>query len=379
MNTFLTLQNIARQTMIRLIDNLVMPQLCIRDYENTFSDMGDTVRVKRPVKLTADDFTVGTSVSAQDIKEDAAYVKLDKLATVDVKWDVIESAVNVSEAKLNADVIEPAAAALATKINRDGLAIYSKIPTFIGTAGTTPDGIDDLANVRKQLNIALAPTSQRVAVWDPIADAALSQIDNLRRVNEAGTNAALREGELGRLYGLANYMSQGIANHVCGTLAAGGTSAKIVVDGAVTNSDTVKLTVSATASGTLTGKVKAGDFFTVAGKRYVIGEDATAASDSIIVKLNEKVTLADETEVTFNTTSYTANLAFHRNAIAFVNRPLPMPAGGAEGYVTNNPYNGLSLRVVRGYDIDTKTNKMSIDILYGYALVYPELALVYMG
>lgn len=73
---------------------------------------------------------------------------------------------------------------------------------------------------------------------------------------------------------------------------------------------------------------------------------------------------------------FTANLAFHKNAFAFVNRPLE-PAIGVESYVTN--YNGLSIRVTMGYDIQTKQQTVSFDCLYGYETLYPELACVVKG
>ena len=55
-NTFLTLQTIARQALPRLIENLVMPNLCYRDFSDTFSDLGDTIRVRKPSVLTAEEF-----------------------------------------------------------------------------------------------------------------------------------------------------------------------------------------------------------------------------------------------------------------------------------------------------------------------------------
>ena len=74
--------------------------------------------------------------------------------------------------------------------------------------------------------------------------------------------------------------------------------------------------------------------------------------------------------------SHEANLVFHPHAFAFVTRPLSAPAG-VESYVTT--YNGISLRVVRGYDIRYKREMLSMDVLYGFKAVYPELAVRYMA
>ena len=382
-NVFITIKNIARETLMALKENIVMPQLCYRDFSGDFTENGATIQVKRPPKFTANDFTHGNSVVNQDIQEESVPVTLNHLATVDVSWGTLEAAVNVGEQKVRDLVITPASYALAKKINHDGLNIYRQMPNRLGTAGTTPSAISDIAAARLFLNKAEAPEANRVAIWNADADSSLVQIDNLRKVNEAGQNKALREGEIGRVLGIDNYMSQGVATHTPGALTAGGTGATgAKVKTAVTNGATVVLVSNASASATLTGSLKAGDNLTIgAGAtavKCVVAEDATADSNEIEVTLLTKVTVAANDAVAVGS-GYAGNLVFHKNAIAFVNRPLVMPQGGAEGYVVTDPDSNLALRVTRGYDITTKTNKMSLDILYGYALVYPELAAVFMG
>lgn len=76
------------------------------------------------------------------------------------------------------------------------------------------------------------------------------------------------------------------------------------------------------------------------------------------------------------TDSHTANLAFHKNAFGFISRPLEK-ARGAESYVTS--YNGITLRVTFGYNIATKKQTMSVDTLYGFKTLYPELAVRVLG
>ena len=55
-NTFVTLKTIARQALPCLIDNLVFPNLCHRDFSEELHDVGDTVRVRRPTVFTAQEF-----------------------------------------------------------------------------------------------------------------------------------------------------------------------------------------------------------------------------------------------------------------------------------------------------------------------------------
>ena len=76
--------------------------------------------------------------------------------------------------------------------------------------------------------------------------------------------------------------------------------------------------------------------------------------------------------------SHTANLAFHPLAFAYVTRPLLNPDGqGVSSYVTS--YNGISLRVTKGYDQKYKRSIYSMDVLYGFKTVYPELAVRALG
>lgn len=372
-NEFLTIKNIARQTLPRLIENLVFPNLVYRDYSEAFAFQGDTIQVRKPVTYTAAEFNQSTGVSAQDAKEESVNVTLNHLATVDIEFTAIQRATNVDD--LNRLFLEPAAVALAEKINADGLGLYADIPYIGGTAGTTPDGLDDFAAARKILNQHKVPLTQRRAVWDVEADAKFTTVDGLVKVNEAGTARALREGEIGRVFGLDNYMSQAVKSHNKGTLAAGGTSGKITVKTAVTGASQVTLDVTASANGTLTGTLKAGDILTVGSKTYTVTEDATAETNEIVAKVYPAITAAADAEVTV-TANHTANLVFHENAFAFVTRPLSAPAG-VESYVTS--YNGVTMRIVRGYDMQYKKEMLSMDILYGYKTMYPELAVRYLG
>lgn len=364
-NSFATCKLIAREILPALSNNLVMPNLCYKDFSNTFAKCGDTIQVRKPVEFTARDFTTGGTITAQDITEDTVDVKLDKIATVDVNIESIEMATNVDD--LNRLVIQPAALALAEKLNTEGLKQYKNIPAWKGTIGTTPDGLDDFSAIRKALNIAKCPTSGRVAIWDPNADAKFTELGNLVKVNESGSPQALREGEIGRVFGLDNYMSQSVATH---TEGATGT---ILIDGAATaGATTIHCDGLSTA-------FTVGDMFTIAGDTTVytvVSAGALETADQDIgISPALKANAADNAAITVKG-NYVANLAFHKDAIAFVTRPLIAPKG-AESYTAS--YNGISLRVVRDYDITYKREKLSVDVLYGYKVVRPELALRYLG
>lgn len=368
-NEFITVKEIARQVLPRLIENLVFPNLIHKDFSEEYvTGKGATIQVKKPVILTAKEFNESEGTSAQDVKEESVDVTLDKLATVDVEFGAIQRATNVDD--LNRLFLEPAAVALAEKINSDGLFLYKDIPYAVGTAGTTPSKLTDLANVRKMLNTNKVPVSGRVAVWDPEADANFTTIDAIVNAEKSGSTAALREGSIGRVFGLDNYMAQGVKQHSTGITKA----TDVKVNGKVTAGAT-SLAIDGTA---LTGKLVKGDILTIKKKNYVVIKDTADASTNAIASVEVYPALpeiADDTVVTL-VSGHTANLAFNPMAFAFVTRPLTAPAG-VESYVTS--YNGITLRVVRGYDMKYKKEMLSMDVLYGYKTMYPELATRVLG
>lgn len=368
-NEFITVKEIARQVLPRLIENLVFPNLIHKDFSQEYvTGKGATIQVKKPVILTAKEFNESQGTSAQDVKEESVDVTLDKLATVDVEFGAIQRATNVDD--LNRLFLEPAAVALAEKINSDGLFLYKDIPYAVGTAGTTPSKLTDLANVRKMLNTNKVPVAGRVAVWDPEADVNFTTIDAIVNAEKSGSTAALREGSIGRVFGLDNYMAQGVKQHTTGITKA----TDVKVNGKVTAGAT-SIAIDGTA---LTGKLVKGDILTIKKNNYVVVEDTADASTNAIASVKVYPALpeiADDTVVTL-VSGHTANLAFNPMAFAFVTRPLIAPAG-VESYVTS--YNGITLRVVRGYDMKYKKEMLSMDVLYGYKTMYPELATRVLG
>lgn len=85
----------------------------------------------------------------------------------------------------------------------------------------------------------------------------------------------------------------------------------------------------------------------------------------------ESITTGEGTEEEL---TYTPALAFHKNAIALVTRPLELPLGASQSAIVN--YDGYGLRVVYGYNQNTKTDTISIDMLCGVKLIDKNLAAV---
>ena len=66
-------------------------------------------------------------------------------------------------------------------------------------------------------------------------------------------------------------------------------------------------------------------------------------------------------------------MAGHRDGITLAIRPLELPDAGVVASVITDEESGLSFRLMRSYDIDTKSTKFVLDLLYGVKMVDPRL------
>lgn len=85
------------------------------------------------------------------------------------------------------------------------------------------------------------------------------------------------------------------------------------------------------------------------------------------------VLLSQMVPVVTGTPTTTYNLAYHRDAIVLVSRPLPPPSvGGVSAAIVTDDALGISFRLILDYDTVQKTHILSADILYGVAVVRPQ-------
>ena len=374
-NTLLTPQVIAREALDTLYAQTVMLPLVHTDHSAEFTGgkVGDTVTIRKPATFTAQEFT-GT-ISTQDIAETSTSVTLSK--HLDVSIPITSKELTLSLDDLNVQVLAPAMEAFAQAVDALLLGLYVDVYNTVGTAGTTPDGIDDITGCGRVLNLNKVPMLGRNLVVDPYASDKFEQIATFHeadKVGDAGT--ALREASLGRKFGFDIAMGQNVATHSNGTLAVTGT---LAINGAVSAGAS---TIAVDATG-LTGTWKKGSLFTIAGDTqvYVVTADATAASNAIAsVAVAPAIAggAADNAAIT-RIAGHTANLAFHRNAFAFVSRPLALPLGVGAGQAEIVNYKGLSLRAVSAYNATTKTDTISLDMLCGVKTLDPKRAVRLLG
>lgn len=201
-----------------------------------------------------------------------------------------------------------------------------------------------------------------------------------QRVNESGDVSVMREGYIGRRLGFDWDSESYMPTFTGGTLSDGTNKAALI------NSATVAIgdTSVAMDSATLTGTLKAGDLFTVAGdtQQYVVTADATAAANAITVSFSPaaKVAWADNAAVTFVADHDLAGLAMQKQAIAFASRPLVTEVGFSGGNLVRefpDPHSGLvvSMEISREH----KRTKVNFSCLWGSTLVRPQAAVRLLG
>lgn len=280
-NTFLTPQIIAQEALAILRNQLVMAELVHTDYANEFVKVGDTITVRKPATLVANDFA--GAISSQDLTESGVTVTLDKFKDVSIALTSKQETLELRD--FARQVIEPAMVAIAQQIDSDlaQFAVAQATGTAVVETSASPTNLASIAALGKVLDINKAPLQDRHLVMSPEHKYRYALTDVLTRVNYAGSNETLRDAMLGKVYGMQTYMDQNLS---------------------------------------------------FGGNDY--------------------------------------SIAFHKNAFAFVIRPLDLPMGAARAAVVNGE--GLSVRVVYGYDQASKVDTISFDVLYGIAALRPELA-----
>jgi hypothetical protein len=76
-------------------------------------------------------------------------------------------------------------------------------------------------------------------------------------------------------------------------------------------------------------------------------------------------------------TQYAQNLIYHKDAITFATADLLMPQG--VDMASRQVHNGVSMRIVRQYDINNDRMPCRIDVLYGYSTIRPQMGVRMWG
>lgn len=364
-NTLLTPDIIAKEALMVLESQLTMVPLVHRDYSNEFAQVGDTITIRKPATFVAQNFTGNTNV--QDITEGSIAVKMDRFR--DITANVTSKQMTLDIQNFSEQVIVPAMSAMAQAVDRDLLTVGIEQAGASVNASANPTDLYDIGNIAEILDVNCVPMSERRLVLRPEHKYKYVTQENISKVSYAGTEAGLRRGELGELYGFNTFMSQNAP--VCKANPSGSATAyKVTATAGATN---IALSDLNSASAT----IKAGDAFIIDGYMYRFVENKTGSSNAIAsIEIDQPI------HKTFNAETATPikapnSLAFHRNGIALVTRPLALPMDGSRSAIMSD--NGISVRVVFDYNSNTKTDTVSFDILYGIKALNSDMIVKLVG
>ena len=367
-NTILTPSIIAKEAIMRLKNNVVLAGLIHKDYSKEFvKGVGETITIPVPATFIAQEYI--SSLVYQNITQGSVAITLSKI--LDVSFKVTSKELSLDIEDFGNLYVEGATDAFAQKIDELIAGLYVDIPYFVNVAGTPAVG--DLIDINKKMNINMVPIDNlRRLVVDPVTQAKYIGLDAFLNADKSGSTDTLREASMGRAFTLDSYLDQNIPTHTKGTLNAAATATGTL--GATT------IAVTGTAQGQTIVK---GDLITIADTlgQYVCTELATtpATPFTVTVKIYPALAQACTDKTVTLHVSHIANLAFHRNAFALASATQEGPIDGRNAAVLRDPSSGLAIRVVYDYDLEAKTNIVSMDMLVGVKTLKPELAVRFCG
>ena len=396
-NTLLTIDMITRKALEILENNLVITRNINRQYDDSFAvegaKIGSTLRIRLPDRALVTD---GAALQVQDDNEQFTTLTVASQKHIGVNFTSAEMALQLDD--FAERVLKPRISQLASSIDADVASSYKNVFQSVGTPGVTPGTSLVLLQAQQKLNEAAAGMAPRYATVNPAANAGLVEgmkglFNPVDSISRQFKNGMMGEGILG--YDEIN-MSQSIKQHTNGSASRSDTP---IVKTTLTNGAT-KLTLDNVTDG-LT--LVPGDVFTIAGvyavnpqtrestgalQQFVVQNSVTSASTEFVdvqflpavygpthaLATVSKLPAANDvvTYVGAASGQYAQNLVYHKDAITFATADLLLPQG--VDMASRQVHNGISMRVVRQYDINNDRMPCRIDVLYGYSVIRPQMA-----
>ena len=393
-NTLLTIDMITRKALEILENNLVITRNVNRQYDDSYAvegaKIGTTLRIRLPDRALVTD---GAALQVQDDNEQFTTLTVASQKHIGVNFTTAEMTMQLDD--FAERVLKPRISQLASSIDADVANAYKGIYSSVGTPGTTPATSLVLLQAQQKLNENAAMMSPRFATVNPAANAGLVEgmkglFNPTDTVSKQFKNGMMGTGVLG--FDEIN-MSQSIKQHTTGDWGT-----------AITVTTTIGTQGATSVGFSFTGSSKTwkqGDVFTIAGvyavnpqtrettgslQQFVVTADATGSSTAT-VNVSPAIYTSANALATVNSfpasgavvtmlgsaaTQYAQNLVYHKDAITFATADLLLP-GGVD-MASRAVHNGISLRVVRQYDINNDRMPCRIDVLYGYSAIRPAMA-----
>lgn len=384
----LTPSIITNETLAMLENNLVMGGMVNRQFENQFKGIGASITVRKPNRFV---LTRGPGLQIQDVIEPSTSITISNQLQVAFKFSLQDLTLIIRE--FSERYLKPAAAVIANGVDTDVMGLVPQIYNQVGTSGTIPNAYSYLTQVGQRMDEGAVPQDGRKLVLGP---AAYWSMDNalIGLYVKSVAEPALK-GFLANLANFEIYQDQNATYQTTGAYAGSG-----VVNGAGQTGGTL-ITNGWTASTTALFNV--GDVITLDGvhainpqsrvstqalMNFVInavansdsgGNSTLSFSPAIVTSgayQNVDVSPANLTRVRLATsavgsTTYAQSIGFVKDCFGLVTVPLELPDG--VDFKAREMYKGLSLRIIRAYDINNDQMPCRLDLLEGVAAFYPEL------
>jgi hypothetical protein len=399
-NNLLTISKITNEALMVLENELTFTSEVDRNYDDQFAvvgaKIGNTVNVRRPGRFIG---TTGPALNVEDFNETSVPVTLSTQFHVDTQFTTQDLALSLD--MFSDRVLKPAVAAIANKIDRDGLAMATaNTANIVGVAGTPPTGLITYLTAGAYLDAEGAPRDgRRSCIVEPFTSATI--VDSLKGlfVPQEAIGEQYRKGLMGRDSAGMNWkMDQNVVSQTFGSYSGTATINTSTDSGILTTGWASTSTLTLSKSGTFTPNV--GDTFTIANVFAVNPQNRQAYGSNklrnFVVKAisgnsvtvspavisggqfqNVSITSAGASAVTpFNASGAVSpqNIIMHRNAFTLAVADLELPEGVHFAGRASDKEIGLSMRVVRQYTINNDSIPTRLDVLYGWAPLYPELA-----
>ncbi len=392
-NSLLTIDMITRKSLQILENNLVVTRNINRQYDDSFAKqgakIGSTLRIRLPDRALVTD---GAALQVQDDNEQYTTLTVSSQKHIGINFTSAELTMQLDD--FAERVLKPRVSQLASAVDADVCNVYKGVANSVGTPGTTPATSLVLLQAMQKLNEFAVPLSPRYGTVDPAANAALVEgmkglFNPVGVISQQFKSGMMAQGILG--YDEFN-MSQSLRVHTTG---AWGTT--ITSTGTLSTQGQSTLPISFTGS---SKTWKQGDVFTIQNvyavnpqtrestgslQQFVVTADASGSSTATL-NIYPPIYTADHALATVDSfpqatavvtmlgsasTGYRQNLVYHKDAFSWASADLIMPQG--VDMASRQVHNGISMRIVRQYDINNDRMPCRVDVLYGYGTIRPEM------
>lgn len=398
-NTLLTINMITREAVRLWKNENSFIQHIDMQYDDSFAQTGAKIGTALRIRLP-NDFTVRTGPAAQvqDTAEQSITLTLATQKGVDVSYSSVDRSMSLDD--FSRRVLAPMINNLVGAVAADVMTgVESGICNFTsnvdGTGALLSPTASTWLTAKALLDLNSAPTKNRKIIMDPITQSrTVASLAGLFNPN-ARISEQYDSGEMMRALGFDWFMDQTVIKHTTSTY-----SGSLTVSGA--NQTGLTLT-----TGAITGGLNVGDIISIAGvnavnritkqttgqvRQFVVTANVATAGTSVpiypaivpaapgggqVQYQTVDVSPANSaviTVVTASATVYRKNFAFAPEAVTMATADLELPKGVHEA--AREQYDGVSMRMVSAYNVQTDQFVTRLDVLYGYLYVRPEWACV---